>query len=50
MESGISNEQRIIQTKSNVLLIMQLARNISKNDEQYITRTFIQRNIGKLYR
>ena len=50
MESGIPNEQRIIQTRINILLIMQLARNISKNDEQYISRNFTQRSVCKLYK
>ena len=36
MKSSILDEQRAIQTQSDVFWIMQIARNISKDDEQYI--------------
>jgi len=39
MEGSIFNKQRAIQTKSDIFLVMQLTRNISKDDEQHILRT-----------
>ena len=39
MESSLLNKQRIIQTLSDVLRIVQLSRNISMDDEQYILGT-----------
>ena len=41
MKSGISNKQKIIWTKSYVLWVMQLARNILGNNEQHILETVI---------
>ena len=38
MESSFLNKQEIIQTISHVLWIMQLIRNISKDDEQHFLR------------
>ena len=35
MEDSFSDEQRIIQTTSDVFWTMQLARDIPKDDEQY---------------
>ena len=35
MEGHIPNQQKTIQTSSDILWTMQLARNLSKNDEQY---------------
>ena len=49
MEDSIYNEQRAIQTKSNVFWIIQLAENVPKNNEQHIQRTSTWRNVGKLY-
>ena len=49
VESCILNQQRTIQTTSHVFQTMQLAGNISMNDEQYFPRTAPQGNIGKLY-
>ena len=39
MESSLLNKQRTIRTSSNILRIMQLSRDISMNDEQYIPGT-----------
>ena len=39
MEGHILNQQEIIQTASNIFWTMQLARNLSKDDEQCISRT-----------
>jgi len=36
MESSFPDKQRIVQTTSNVLWIMQLIGNISEDDEQYL--------------
>jgi len=49
MESSILNEQRTIWTQSDVFWIIQLTRNISKNDEQYILGAAIWRSTGKLH-
>ena len=49
MESCIPNQQRIIRTTSHVFWAMQLTRNVSTNDEQYLPRTAPRENIGKLY-
>ena len=49
MESSIPNEQKVIQTTSDVFWIIQFTWNIPKNDEQYLPRTTPQRNIGKLH-
>ena len=38
MESGVPHKQEVIQTTSNVFWTMQLARNISKDDEQHFPR------------
>ena len=38
MEGHILDQQEIVQTSSNVLWIMQLARNVPKDDEQYFPR------------
>ena len=38
IESSIINEQRTIQTQSDVFWVIQLIRNISKDNEQYILR------------
>jgi len=35
MKGRIPNQQRTIRTSSDVLQTMQLARNLSKNDEQH---------------
>ena len=39
MENSLLNKQRTIQTSSDVLQIVQLSRNISMDDEQYILKT-----------
>jgi len=39
MESSLFNEQRTIQTKSDILQTMQLTRNISIDNDKYILRT-----------
>ena len=49
MESHVLDQQRTIQTSSHVLRIMQLTRNISKDDEQYFLGITLQRCIGKLH-
>ena len=41
MKSSFSDQQRFIQAQSNVLQIMQFARDILKDNEQYILRTTI---------
>ena len=41
IESSVSNEQEIIWAKIDVFWTIQLTRNISIDDEQYIPRTFI---------
>ena len=38
MESRIPNQQRIIRTTSYVFWVIQLARNIPKNNEQHFPR------------
>ena len=38
IENSIINEQRTIQTQSDVFWVIQLIRNISKDNEQYILR------------
>ena len=49
MESSLLNKQRTIRTSSNILQIVQLSRNISMDNEQYIPGTTIWRSIGELY-
>ena len=49
MESGLFDKQRTIQTKNDVLWTMQLARNISTDDDKYLPRTIIWRNPRKLH-
>ena len=41
MKSSLLNKQKTIQTSSDVLWIVQLSRNISTNNEQYIPGTTI---------
>ena len=50
IENSIINEQRTIQTQSDVFWVIQLIRNISKDNEQYILRIITWRNTSKLYR
>jgi len=50
MKSRVFNQQGTIQTSSHVFQIMQLARDIPKDDEQYFLRITSQRHIGKLHR
>jgi len=38
MESGFLDKQRIIQASSHILWIMQLTKDVLKDDEQYILR------------
>ena len=47
MESSILNKQKTIQIQSNVFWIIQLTRNISKNDKQYILGATTQRRNWK---
>ena len=49
MESYVFNQQGTIQTSSHVFQIMQLARNILKDNEQYFLGITSQKHIGKLY-
>ena len=49
MESCFLNKQRLIQTASHVLWIMQFAQDISKNNEQHIQRTTPQGSVSKLH-
>ena len=49
MEGRIPDQQRIIRAASNVLWTVQLAGNVSKNDEQYFLRIASWRDISKLY-
>ena len=50
MESCIFNQQGTIQTSSHIFQIMQLARNIPKDNKQYFLGITSWRHIGKLYR
>ena len=49
MESYIFNQQGTIRISSHVFQIMQLTRDIPKDDEQYFLRITSQRYIGKLH-
>jgi len=49
MESSIFYEQGTIWAESDVFQIMQLTRNIPKDDKQYFLRAFIQESTSKLY-
>ena len=49
MESSVLDEQGFIQTTSHILWIMQLARDISKNDEQHIQRTTPWESVSELH-
>ena len=49
MEGCIPHQQRTIRTLSNVLWIIQFARNISKDDEQHFPRIASRRGVGKLH-
>ena len=49
IESHLLDKQRSIQTTSHVFWTMQLARNIPKNDEQYIQGITPQRGTSKLH-
>ena len=44
MEDSIPNKQRTFQAKSDILQNMQLARNISKDDEQHFLRITVLAN------
>ena len=49
MEGYIPNQQKTIQTSSDVLWTMQLAKNLSKNDEQHFLGITSWRRTGKLH-
>jgi len=50
MKDSLLNKQRLIQISSDVFWTLQLIRNLSKDDEQYILRTIVWRSTCKLYR
>jgi len=41
MKDSLLNKQRLIQISSDVFWTLQLIRNLSKDDEQYILRTIV---------
>ena len=49
MESGFPDKQEVIWTAGYVFRIMQLTRDIPKNDKQYFLGITPWRSIGKLY-
>jgi len=49
MKGSIPNKQGTFCAKSNILWIMQLTRNISKDDEQYLSRITTWSSIHQLY-
>ena len=49
MEGHIPNQQKTIQTSSDVLWTMQLAKNLSKNNEQYFLGITSWKHTGKLH-
>ena len=49
MEDHVLNKQGTIQTVSHILWTVQFTRNVPEDDEQYLLRVTLQRNISKLY-
>ena len=49
MESHVFNQQGIIRTASDVFRTMQLARDISMDDEQHLLGIIVQRSTSQLY-
>ena len=49
IEDSIFNKQWAIWTKSDIFQVMQLTRNVPKDDEQHIQRTSTWRSVKKLH-
>ena len=50
VKSGLPHKQRVIWATSDVLWVVQLTRNIPKNNEQHLLRITPWRSIGELHR